>query len=60
MVNNFNLGRNVDETLRLVDAINFTKEHGELCPVNWQKGQEGVKASKKSISEYLEQKSENL
>lgn len=44
-VNNLALGRNVDEVLRLVDAVQFTEEHGEVCPAGWNKGQEGMKAS---------------
>ena len=34
-------GRNVDEALRMVDALQFTEEHGEVCPANWREGQEG-------------------
>ena len=45
LVNMFPLGRNVDEALRYVDALQFFEENGEVCPANWQKGDEGMKAS---------------
>lgn len=41
--NNLSIGRNVNEVLRLLEAIQFTETHGELCPVNWQPGQPGIK-----------------
>ncbi|OGT19004.1 MAG: alkyl hydroperoxide reductase, partial [Gammaproteobacteria bacterium RBG_16_57_12] len=44
IVNNLPLGRNVDDMLRLVDALQFTEEHGEVCPAGWNKGDEGMKA----------------
>lgn len=52
-VNNLPLGRNIDETLRLVDALQFTEEHGEVCPAGWNKGKEGMKASIAGVAEYL-------
>ena len=52
-VNNLPLGRNVDEALRLVDALQFHEEHGEVCPAGWQKGQAGMKASTAGVAEYL-------
>lgn len=52
-VNNLPLGRNVDEMLRLVDALQFTEEHGEVCPAGWQKGQEGMKADADGVANYL-------
>ena len=45
LVNMFPLGRNVDEALRMVDALQFFEENGEVCPANWHKGDEGMKAS---------------
>ncbi len=53
LVNNFPLGRNVDEALRMVDALQFFEENGEVCPANWQKGEMGMKASFDGVAEYL-------
>ena len=44
VVNDLPLGRNVDEMLRMVDALQFTEEHGEVCPAGWNKGKKGMKA----------------
>ncbi len=52
-VNDGPLGRNVDEFIRLVDALQFTEEHGEVCPAGWQKGQAGMKASTEGVADYL-------
>lgn len=52
-VNNLPLGRNVDELLRLVDALQFTEQHGEVCPAGWKKGEEGMKADAKGVADYL-------
>jgi peroxiredoxin (alkyl hydroperoxide reductase subunit C) len=52
-VNNLPLGRNVDEMLRLVDALQFHEEHGEVCPAGWQKGEAGMKANPQGVAEYL-------
>jgi peroxiredoxin (alkyl hydroperoxide reductase subunit C) len=52
-INNLPLGRNIDETLRLVDALQFTEEHGEVCPAGWIKGKAGMKASTAGVAEYL-------
>ncbi len=52
-VNNLPLGRNVDEMLRLVDALQFNEEHGEVCPAGWQKGKAGMKASPQGVADYL-------
>ena len=53
VVNNFPLGRNVDEALRMVDALQFFEENGEVCPANWTKGEAGMKASFDGVAEYL-------
>lgn len=53
LVNNFPLGRNVDEALRMVDALQFFEENGEVCPANWQKGEDGMKASFDGVADYL-------
>ena len=52
-VNNLPLGRNIDETLRLVEALQFTEQHGEVCPAGWSKGKSGMKASPAGVAEYL-------
>jgi peroxiredoxin (alkyl hydroperoxide reductase subunit C) len=53
LVNMFPLGRNVDEALRMADALQFFEENGEVCPANWQKGDEGMKANFEGVAEYL-------
>ena len=53
LVNMFPLGRNVDEALRMVDALQFFEENGEVCPANWTKGDEGMKASFDGVADYL-------
>jgi len=53
VVNNLDLGRNVDEILRLVDALQFTEEHGEVCPANWNKGDKSMKADQAGLKEYF-------
>jgi peroxiredoxin (alkyl hydroperoxide reductase subunit C) len=53
VVNDLPLGRNVDEMLRMVDALQFTEEHGEVCPAGWQKGEKGMTASTEGVAKYL-------
>jgi len=53
LVNNFPLGRNVDEALRMVDALQFFEENGEVCPANWTKGDAGMTASFEGVADYL-------
>ncbi len=53
VVNDLPLGRNVDEAIRMVDALQFFEEHGEVCPAGWQKGKPGMKASTEGVAEYL-------
>ncbi|HYG33667.1 MAG TPA: peroxiredoxin [Clostridia bacterium] len=53
VINNFPLGRSVSETLRMVDALQFSERHGEVCPVDWQQGEEGLQASQTGIADYL-------
>jgi peroxiredoxin (alkyl hydroperoxide reductase subunit C) len=53
VVNNLPLGRNVDEMIRMVEALQFTEEHGEVCPAGWQKGKSGMKADAKGVADYL-------
>ena len=53
LVNDLPLGRNVDETLRIVDALQFFEENGEVCPANWMKGKEGMKDTHEGVASYL-------
>lgn len=53
IVNNLPLGRNVAEAIRMVDALQFHEENGEVCPANWQKGKDGMKESHEGVAEYL-------
>ncbi|MEI7503454.1 MAG: peroxiredoxin [Paludibacter sp.] len=56
LVNDLPLGRNVEEVLRLIDALQFTEEFGEVCPANWKKGEKSLKATQEGISSYLAEK----
>lgn len=56
IVNDMPLGRSVDEVLRLVDALQFTEQYGEVCPANWKKGDKALKATQEGISDYLSHK----
>lgn len=60
VVNNLPLGRNVDEIIRLIDALQFTEVHGEVCPAGWQKGDAGMKPDAKGVAAYLSSHSETL
>lgn len=53
LVNNLPLGRSVEEAIRVLDALQFTEEHGEVCPANWKKGDEAMKPSADGVAEYL-------
>jgi peroxiredoxin (alkyl hydroperoxide reductase subunit C) len=53
VVNDLPLGRNIDEMLRMVDALQFNEEHGEVCPAGWNKGKQGMKANTAGVAEYL-------
>ncbi len=60
VVNDLPLGRNVDEMLRMVDALQFFEEHGEVCPAGWNKGKAGMKATTAGVAEYLAQHATEL
>ena len=60
VVNDLPLGRNVDEALRMVDALQFHEENGEVCPAGWNRGDDGMKADKDGVAEYLDKHAENL
>ncbi|KIW07605.1 uncharacterized protein PV09_01555 [Verruconis gallopava] len=57
-VNDLAVGRSVEEALRLVDAYQFTEKYGEVCPAGWQKGQEGMKASKDGYTNFITTKND--
>ena len=60
VVNDLPLGRNVDEALRMIDALNFHEEHGEVCPAGWQKGKAGMKATADGVASYLKDNASGL
>ena len=60
VVNDLPLGRNVDEMLRMIDALQFTEKHGEVCPAGWNKGDKGMKADKAGVSSYLAEEADKL
>jgi len=53
VVNNMPLGRSVDEALRMVDALQFFEENGEVCPANWSKGSKGMKDTHDGVANYM-------
>lgn len=53
LVNDLPLGRSVDEAIRVLDALQFTDTHGEVCPANWKQGAEGMKATQAGVADYL-------
>ena len=57
IVNDMPLGRSIEEVLRLVDALQYSEEHGEVCPANWHKGDRALKENADSIASYLGDKS---
>ena len=60
IVNDLPLGRNIDEMLRMVDALQFHEEHGEVCPAQWEKGKEGMKDNPEGVAKYLKQNADKL
>ncbi len=60
VVNDLPLGRNIDEMLRMIDALQFTEEHGEVCPAGWSKGDAGMTASTAGVAKYLAENADNL
>ncbi len=60
VVNDLPLGRNVDEAIRMVEALQFHEEHGEVCPAGWHKGEEGMKPTAKGVASYLAKHSKDL
>ena len=60
VVNDLPLGRDIDEMLRMVDALQFHEEHGEVCPAGWSKGKAGMDASSEGVAKYLTENAEKL
>lgn len=60
VINDLPLGRNIDEMLRMVDALIFNETYGEVCPANWKKGEKGMKASPEGVASYLSQNKNRL
>ena len=60
IVNDLPLGRNMDELIRLVDALQFHEEHGEVCPAGWNKGDKGMDASPDGVAKYLSESADIL
>ncbi|PNU21272.1 peroxidase [Geothermobacter hydrogeniphilus] len=60
VVNDLPLGRNVDEMLRMIDALQFTEQYGEVCPAGWNKGDEGMKPNAEGVASYLASNAEKL
>jgi peroxiredoxin (alkyl hydroperoxide reductase subunit C) len=60
VVNDLPLGRNMDELIRMVDALQFFEEHGEVCPAGWSKGKAGMSANAEGVASYLEKNAKDL
>jgi peroxiredoxin (alkyl hydroperoxide reductase subunit C) len=60
VINDLPLGRNIDEALRMVDALQFHEKNGEVCPAGWNKGKEGMKASASGVASYLAKNAKGL
>jgi len=60
VINDLPLGRNVDEAIRMVDALQFHDEHGEVCPAGWNKGDDGMTATPDGVAEYLSSHADDL
>jgi len=60
VVNDLPLGRNIDEMLRMIDALSFHQEHGEVCPAGWTEGDKGMDASPDGVASYLAENADSL
>ncbi|HES75457.1 MAG TPA: peroxiredoxin [bacterium] len=60
VVNDLPLGRNIDEMLRMIDALQFTEQHGEVCPAGWKEGDKGMKADPTGVADYLASEASKL
>ena len=60
VVNDLPLGRNIDEMLRMIDALAFHQDHGEVCPAGWNKGDSGMKDTPEGVAAYLSENADKL
>jgi peroxiredoxin (alkyl hydroperoxide reductase subunit C) len=60
VVNDLPLGRDMDELLRMIDALQFHEAHGEVCPAGWKKGAAGMSANPAGVAEYLDKNADKL
>lgn len=60
VINDLPLGRNIDEMLRMVDALSFNQKHGEVCPAGWEEGKAGMEGSTDGVADYLDKHSKEL
>ncbi|MET1254311.1 peroxiredoxin [Aliikangiella maris] len=60
VVNDLPLGRNIDEMLRMIDALAFHQQHGEVCPAGWKEGDKGMQASPEGVAKYLSEEADSL
>ncbi len=60
LINDLPLGRNVDETIRMIDALDHHTTHGEVCPAGWKKGDQGMSPTHQGVSDYLTSNAERL
>lgn len=60
VVNNLSLGREAEEMLRMIDALQYCEQHGEVCPAGWHKGETAMKPTSKGVADYLAEHSKEL
>ena len=60
VVNNLPLGRDIDEMLRIVDALQFHEQHGEVCPAGWSPGKAGMTPTSEGVAQYLSDNADSL
>lgn len=60
LINDPSIGRNIDETLRMIDALDYHLKYGEVCPAGWRKGEEAITPSQKGVADYLASNAEKL
>ena len=53
LINDLSLGRNVDEAIRMLDALQYTEKYGDVCPANWRDGDEAMKPTAEGVADYL-------
>jgi len=60
VINDLPLGRNIDEMFRMVDALQFHEEHGEVCPAGWQRGDAAMRDTPEGVADYLQENAAKL